>query len=160
MAVLDAPSFKDPAVVIGGPGLIVLSYLYTFGAVLAAADYIRYFKLPKGARLAPGGWFIETAADLDTSTNLTLSLQVTDLTTTKTIISASTLGQGAAGIVQEIDAAGNGAGQLAWRAYVTTSDDFFVRLLVAAGPSTAATGTIHVGCSYTMSAVGGDIVTP
>lgn len=155
MAVLVAPSFNDQAISIAEAGVITVSSTYAFTAALAAADYIKYFKLPKYAKLVPFGWAVETFADLDTSTNLTLSLQVTNLTTTKTIVSASTLGQGAAGRVT--DQVGNGANQLAWDGFVCDDDNYFVRLLVAAGPSTATSGSIRVTASYTMQSNAGDL---
>lgn len=124
---------------------------FTFSAALAANDVAKILKLPKGANLLGTGWFMETSADFDSSTNLTLTLRVNDGTTSKTIISASTIGQGAAGRVSEN--VGNGSLQVGWIGFETTNESFDVEILVAAGPSTATSGTINVGVSFSLDKV-------
>lgn len=126
---------------------------FAFTAALAANDVCKVLKLPVGAALLGSGWFMETSADFDSSTNLTLTLRVRDsaASVTKTIISASTIGQGAAGrVTQDV---GNGSLQVGWVGYETTDDTFDVEILVAAGPSTATSGTITVGVAYSLDTV-------
>lgn len=148
MATLTAASYNEPALARPQAGPVTRSYNYSFTAALAASDEIKYFKLPKGAKLCGFGWAIENGGDYDTATNLTLSLQVTDGTTTKTVISGSTLAQGAAGrVTQDV---GNGSLQVGWMDFKTTSDDFYVRILIAAGPSTSTSGTLRCTATYTL----------
>jgi hypothetical protein len=136
-------NFNDPAVARPQSGINIRTATVTFAAALVANDVFKLFKLPKGAKLVPGGWSIENGADYDTSTNLTLSLQVTDGTTTKTPLAATTIGQGAAAVAVPAST------DVGWIGFVTTSPDFYVRLLVAAGPSTSTSGTIKCTASYT-----------
>lgn len=128
-------------------GSIPLTVSYTFSAALAADDVIQYSKLPKGAILCnPSAWFIQSA-DYDTSTNLTLTLRVTDGTTTKNIISASAIAQSTG-----IRVNGDGTGLVTgWVGFELDSDLYRLEVLVAAGPSTSTSGTITVGCMYTMN---------
>lgn len=148
MATFTLPSYTDPAPARRQAGAHTPFTTFTFSAALAANDVVRAYKLPLNATLMPSGWFIETSADFDTSTNLTLTLRVTDGTTTKTVILASTVGQGAAArVTQDV---GNGSLQVGWLGFKTTSSDFRVELLVAAGPSTATSGSIIIGCGYTL----------
>lgn len=116
---------------------------FTFSAAIAASDVAKIQKLPKEVTLvSPGSWFVETSADFDTSTNLTFSLVVTDGTTTKTIISGSTIGQGAAARALADTTA------MGWLGFETDNDSYEVRLLFPAGPSTATSGTFTVGFAY------------
>lgn len=128
-------------------GIIPLTVSYAFTAVLAADDVIQFTKLPKGAILcAPSMWFIQSA-DYDTSTNLTYTLRVYDGTTTKTILSASTLGQSTG-----IRVNGDGTGLVTgWPGFELDSDNYRLEILIAGGPSTSSSGTITVGCAYTMN---------
>lgn len=147
MATYNLPGFtngKAPGRKFGGAHEYV--YKWDFTAAIAANDVVNIVRLPKDAVLLGG--FIETSADFDTSTNLTISLRVTDGTTTKTLISASTLGQGAAGVVTET--AGNGSLTTGWRGFKTENDDYKVQLLFPAGPSTATSGSIYVGIKFSM----------
>lgn len=118
-----------------------------FTAALAANDLLKGTKLPKGAILmSPASWYIQSA-DYDTSTNLTLTLRVTDGTIVKNIISASAVAQSTG-----IRVNGDGTGLVTgWAGYELPNDNFYVEVLVAAGPSTSTSGTISFGGLYTMN---------
>lgn len=140
----ETVAYRDPAVAPVGVCKRVFSYTPTTAAI---NDVYRFFKLPKGAKLVTG-WAIESA-DIDTNATptVTLTLRVTDGTTTKNIIVATTAGQ-AGGIT--FDSTASVGAQTGWLNYRTASDDFRVEVLVAAAAATFAAGAIKVCASYTM----------
>lgn len=148
MATYQSARFRNKTVSSGRlSGAIPFHCAVPFTAALAANDLLKGTKLPKGAILStPSAWYIGSA-DYDTSTNLTLTLRVTDGTTTKNIISASTIGQSTG-----IRVNGDGTGLVAdWPGYELLTNNFYVEVLVAAGPSTSTSGTITFGGLYTMN---------
>lgn len=143
--------YNDSAVARPQAGLHVRLLNVPFSALFAVNDIFKVAKLPKGAKLV-NGWFIESA-DYDTSTNLTYTLQVTDGTTTKVIISGATVGQAGG---RASDNVGTGSLQTGWLNYKCATDLFRVELKIAAGPGTSASGNVLVGIAYTMDTEAGD----
>lgn len=90
------------------------------------------------------GTFIQVS-DMDTGgPTLTLTLRVTDGTTTKVLISASTAGQGG-GLARPTlaPAVEDGIG------FTTNNNDYWVELLYAAAATTPASGTFRWGLHLT-----------
>ena len=106
---------------------------------LEAADILKLFKLPQGAKLLYG---VIESEDLDTSTGITLDLGVTDGTTTKLFFDEATIAQ-AGGRADSRDAGATGAldafDSNAASGYVITNGNFYVYLSCG----TAASGTFQ-----------------
>ena len=143
--VYDTPQYGSPAV--GLPlGLVFVPVKYTVGSVAIAqstGDYIRVCKLPKGAQIVPELCSIFADADPDSGANLTVSLKVTDGTTTKTIISTQNF--------QAIDTrlVASAADITGLGLFKTSNDDFYVKLTPEAGDLDAA-AVIYVVVAYNM----------
>ena len=148
----ETNSYKDVPVVRANGENTTRWFSHTLASTNVINDLYKYFKLPQGAKLLPG-WGIESP-DLDSSTGITLTLRVTDGTTTKNVIVASTIGQ-AGGISYDHTATiGQVAGTMG---FVTTNRDFRVELLIAAAASgTYTAGAVKVWASYTMDSEVGE----
>lgn len=96
----------------------------------ALNDTRRLFKVPINITFGAGTFM--QVGDMDTSTGLVLTLRVTDGTTTKVLISASTVGQ--AGGIARPTLGPTVETAIGW---TTNNNDYWVELLIA----TAATGT-------------------
>lgn len=130
--VYEHPAYNAPTAHPSSGGCVALSRLWpaASGALGAAdEDIIRFYKLKRGDVVYD---CLLQAGDLDTSTGIVLEVEITDGTTTKTLIAGSTVGQ-AGGIIRptKIGSTENGVG------YVVPSNAF--RIQVRA--STVATGS-------------------
>lgn len=145
--VYDTSVFNDGAV--GLPlGLVFVPIKYTVGSSAIAAsssDYIRLAKIPKGAQIVPELCSLFADADPDSANDLTMSLKVTDGTTTKTIISTVNFQAADTRVVASAaDITGLGY-------FKASNDDFYLKLTPEAGGLDAA-AVIYVNLFYTMDA--------
>lgn len=144
--VYDTPQFSSPAV--NHPlGLVFVPVKYTVGGTAIAqstADYIRVCKLPKGAQIVPELCSVFADADPDSGANLTVSLKITDGTTTKTVISTSNLQAADTRLVA------SAADITGLNYFKCNNDDYYVKLTPEAGDLDAA-AVIFVNVFYTMS---------
>lgn len=146
----EAISYKEEAVSDINRVIERVSKAQTF-TLDTAADRVKFFKLPPGAKLLGG--HIESA-DIDTGTPaVTMSLIVTNGTTTKTIIALSTVGQ-AGGIVFS-QTATYGA-QTGWKGYTCNGRGWYVAVTIGTAPATVAAGNLQAGIIYTMDTEGGE----
>lgn len=116
----------------------------------------KVFKLPVGAKILGGGIICENLED--TSNNITLSLQVTNGTTTKTLISGDAIGQTGGKVFYPVatttpeDPADQALG------FVTDDQDYYVKILVAAAAAAAAgvTANLQGYIKYTLDTEAGE----
>jgi len=153
-----ATSYATPALARPQSGPTTRWAEYSLGSsfTFVVNDVIKFFKLPAGAKVITG-WGIE-ADDLDANATptLTLSLAITDGTTTKTIIDGSIAGQ-AGGFCY--DSTGTYGQQADVMGFVTTNDDFYVYLLAkaAAAGACAAASKVKVWVTYTLDTEAGEV---
>lgn len=107
----------------------------------ATNDTYRLCKLPKRVSITDA---LIQVGDLDSSTGLVFSLRVTDGTTTKTIIDQAATGQ-AGGVIRptKIATTENGLG------FTTTSNAFWLEILIVTAPTTPAAGIFKVFVNLT-----------
>lgn len=126
-------------------GLTVATGYYNLTGALDVNDVIKLHQLPINACLQD---FILSAPDLDTGGTpaITITARASDGTTTKAAFTGSTVGQ-ASGIQRMDDDVFHG--------YVLGNDNFYMELLIAAGPTTGATtGQLRWVLTYTMDIPG------
>ena len=125
----------------GGPGArAFVVKATTVAATMATNDILKILALPsKGITIYDA--FVQ-CADLDTNATpaVVFSLRVTNGTTTKTIISLSTVGQ-AGGLIRptKITSTEDGVG------FVTDDDNYYIDALWTTGAATAASAAFYVG---------------
>lgn len=144
--VYDTAVYNDTAVSYPVAGLACTMVKYTVGSSAIAqssGDYIRLAKLPKGAQIVPELCSVFADADPDSGNNLTVSLKVTDGTTTKTVISTSNF-QAADTRITASAADITGLGY-----FKTSTDDFYWKLTPEAGDLDAS-AVIYANLFYTM----------
>lgn len=133
--VYDTPTFNDPAVADPRNGVTIAFVKYTVGSTAIAqssGDYIRLVKLPKDVQLVPELCSLFADADPDSGNNLTVSVKVTDGTTTKTLISTSNFFAANSRITpSSTDICDLGF-------FRTSNDDFYVKVTPEAGDLDAA----------------------
>src|SRR5512147_270416 len=144
--VYDTPTYNDVAVSYPIAGLAVTHVKYTVGSSAisqASGDYIRLAKLPKGAQIVPELCSVFADADPDSANNLTVSLKVTDGTTTKTVISTSNF--------QAVDTrlTASAADITGLGYFKTSTDDFYWKLTPEAGDLDAA-AVIYANLYFSM----------
>ena len=145
MATYDTPvySWDSPA---GFPlNFVYLPVKYTVGGTaIGTSDNIRVCKLPKGAQLIPAFISVFADADPDSANNLTVKLEVTDGTTTKTVISTTNF--------QAIDTriTPSAADVTGLGFFKTSSDDFYLKFTPVVGDLDAA-AVIFFEIGYSMS---------
>lgn len=120
-----------------------------------AANTVRIFRLPKGAKLLPG-WYIEAEdADTNATPTLDMDLVVTDGTTSYVIINGGTTFQSAAVAYDHSATIGQ---QTGWVNAVLANANFYVGLLINTASATLDTAAdIVVGCKYTMDLESGGV---
>lgn len=146
--VYNTPEYNDVAISYPVAGLVLVPIKYTVGGTAisqATGDYIKVCKLPKGAQLLAQYCEIVADADPDSGNNLTVSLKVTDGTTTKTLISTSNLQAANSRLV----ASATDIADLGF--FKTSSDDFYVKLTPEAGDLDAA-AVLNIIIAFTMDA--------
>jgi hypothetical protein len=118
-------------------------------------DVYKIFRLPKGAKLLPLGWYIESP-DVDTNATPTVKfdLIVTDGTTTKTVIADTVVGQAGGTVFDQTATVGQ---QTGWVNYVTTNGNFYVALKIDTASATHASGSVIVGCKYSIDLESGSV---
>ncbi len=150
----NLPSFVDPSVQRPQAGEIVRHITIPAAKLPTGAvnDVYKIAKLPKGAKLVTG-WMLEVP-DIDTNATPTATLDVivTDGTTTKTVINATTAGQ-AGGI--NYDHTATFGVQTGVMGFVTTNDDFYVALKFSAAAATYAAGIVKIQFRYSTDLEGG-----
>lgn len=121
-----------------------------------ATNKIRIFRLPKGAKLLPLGWYIETEdADSNATPTLDMDLIVVDGSTTYTIINAGTLFQSAGSAHDQTATVGQ---QTGWVNAVIAGTSAYVALLVNTAAATlVSTADIIVTCKYTVDLESGGV---
>jgi len=155
----EVTSFRRPPVFAAGyPGKITVLYTVNLEDLTADASYqlldgdiLKFFKLPAKAVILGGGIASDELDDHATPA-LVMDLQVTDGTTTKTVLDAATTFGAARNTYSSYDSAfgaGDGIG------YVTTDDDFRVQLevITSAAGDAAASATLTVWIDYTMNEI-------
>lgn len=115
----------------------IFSETFTPGAT---NDTRKLLQLPRGVTIGAGTFFQVSDMDTDATPALVLTLRVTDGTTTKTIISGSTAGQGG-GLARPtlIPATEDGVG------FTTNNHNYWLELLYATAADVAASGTFVYG---------------
>jgi len=109
-------------------------------------DVYKFFKLPRGAKLL-GAYIEHEELDSHATPTLSLSMIITDGTTTYTPIAAY-LGGSAAGYV-DTESATYGQ-QAGWRGKVLGTENFYVSVkVIAASATQVAAPNIQVGIKYT-----------
>lgn len=160
-----ANSFKDPAVVLPSPGMIVrrATYSVTAGSQLETDNNCFYFfKLPKGAKPLYGR--VTAVADPDGGTNLKLAMEIADDAVVAGAVAASPTSHCSVVATTAVQAANTSivstaADYAAMGVYVTPDDDEYVYVRVetpAAGSGGNAT-TIIAEFGYTMLTEQGEI---
>lgn len=142
MAVYDTPAFDDPPK--GFPlNFVYDTVKYTVGSsAITSSDYIRVKMLPKGAQMIPALCSVYADADPDSANDLTVKLEITDGTTTKTLISSSNF--------QAIDTriTPSAADITGLGLFKTSNDDFYLKFTPTAGGLDAA-AVIYFEIAYT-----------
>jgi hypothetical protein len=144
--IYKTPQYNDVAVSYPIAGVVVVPVKYTVGGTAISqvtGDTLRIAKVPKGAQIRPQECEIVADADPDSGNNLTVSLKVTDGTTTKTVISTSNLQAANA----RLTASATDIADLGF--FATSNDDFYFVLTPEAGDLDAA-AVINVTVAYTM----------
>lgn len=151
----EAKSYKNPALDFPLQVMERVSVAEEFGTstALVTNDVIKFFKLPVGAKLL-GGHIESEDLDTDATPAITLSLIVTNGTTTKTLIDGGTVGQGGGIVFAESDA--TGAAQTGWKGYVCNGDGWYVAVKVKLQADAAQAGDIQAGIRYTKNTEGGE----
>lgn len=105
----------------------------------ATSDVLKVTPVPRGVTFTDA---LVQFSDGDTNATPTLvfSLQVTDDSTTKTLVHQSTIGQ-TGGIIRptKVNATEDGIG------FTTDNDNYYLRILYTTGAATAASSTVVVG---------------
>lgn len=158
----EALSYHEPAVYgRAGAHEIVRSFTVDLDDLVGAAgggakpleanDVIKFFKVPPDVRFTYGRIDVEA---LDNATSSTIDLLVTNGTTTKYFINASTIGRSsAAGFGTTDDAAASGVvsavGSNPAIGFVTDNDNYYVAVKCSAAPAGDGGGdNIHVMVKY------------
>lgn len=156
MAVLKSDYAKGvrPMPVARGAEVIAVRMQYALAAALAAADIIEFGFLPEDH--VPVDYFIDND-DLDSGTTITADFGI--LTAAGTAVSALAADGGAKWLTAStlLQAAGltRSSGVAHTRVVPSSSTRRKVGMVIAAGPSTASTGTIGVTLLYRASHYGG-----
>ena len=119
-----------------------------------AADKVKFFKLPRGAKLLGGcliGGDHDSAA---TPATVTVHLKATDGTTTYTLISAAQIGTAAADVTTEHATYGL---QTGWRGKVLNNESWYVYAEIGTPPTTAAAANLQAGIFYTLDTEPGEL---
>lgn len=158
MANIDKSTFlNEPAVARPQAGVHERATSFRFAAGEdTATNRIRLFRLPKGAKLLPFGWYIE-AEDPDTNATPTLDMDliVSDGTTTYVIINGGSTFQAAAVAHDQSATIG---GLTGWVNAVTSNPNFYVAILVNTAAATlSTTADIIVTCKYSCDLESGGV---
>lgn len=125
---------------VGASGTSTFILSETVASFGSASDTLKLVQVPKGVTVG-GGCFVQIS-DVDTNATPTFvfSLQITDGTTTKTIIHQATTGQ-TGGLVRstKIPATENGVG------FVTDNSNYWIQILTDTAQATGASGTLVYG---------------
>lgn len=128
MATYTTSEFSSPSVRNPISGLNVRRIAFTLSSALAAgtSDILKICKLPRGAVIFPPLCAVWSSNDPDSGNNATVSMEITDGTTTKTVI--------ATGNLQAADTAltGTFSGWAAFDFFRTTSTDWYAKLTAQA----------------------------
>ena len=144
--VYKTKEYNDVAISYPIAGVVFVPVKHTVGGTAisqATGDTLRVGKLPKGAQMLPQYCEIVADADPDAGNNLTVSLKLTDGTTTKTLISTSNLQAANARLV----ASATDIADLGF--FKTSNDDFYVYMTPEAGDLDAA-AVVNFIIAFTM----------
>lgn len=108
----------------------------------ATNDVFKICQIPAKGITVYGGFIQVSDMDTNATPTLSLTLRITDGTTTKVLIDQSLAGQ-AGGFTSpsKIPATENAVG------FTTTNRNFWFELLIVTGAATAAAGTLNIGLS-------------
>ena len=149
MATYESNVYNSPAVRDVRSGLNLAFVKHTFSAAFAASssDVLKLKKLPKGVQILPQYCEVVADADPDSGNNATVSLKLTDGTTTKTIISTSNLQAADSRLVA------SAANIADLNFFKTSSDDFYVYLAAEANDVDSA-AVVYVYLAWLADASG------
>lgn len=154
MATYTSNRWNDAAINDVRSGINLVFVKHTFSAAFAASssDVLKLVKLPKGVQLLPQ--YCEVVADLDpdSGNNATVSLDITDGTTTKTLISTSNLQAANSRLV----ASATDIADLNF--FKTSNNDFYARLNAVANDVDDA-AVIYVTIAFSSDASGDAAIT-
>lgn len=120
-----------------------------------AADVVKFFKLPRGAKLL-GACIIGADHDAHaTPATVTFDVIVTDGTTTYTLINDAPVGTAVAEYTSESATYGL---QTGWRGKVLGNANFYCAAKVVTPPNTAQAANLQVGIRYTLDIEPGEWV--
>lgn len=147
MATYTTSCFNDASVAFPTSGLHLVRVKHTLTAALAAgtSDVLKLCKLPKGCVIVPQLCEVFTNADPDAGNNATISLKVTDGTTTKTIISATAFQADNARLL-----ASTAAGDIPDLGFFKTGNDDFYAYIAAEANDVDSGAVIFAIIAYTM----------
>jgi len=138
MANFDSDKITDGAPARGGVGLQSVSAVVEVSDALAAGDFVRFFRLPKGAVVLET-FLDSTDLDTDGTPAIVLDLGTDETSSADIFIDGSTIGQ--AGGRDSIDALSSG---------YLCEDDVIVQAKVATVADAEAAGKIGCTVFYTM----------
>lgn len=145
-ATVRAESFKSEAVKLWEAGLIARHYEHASSSDLdEAGDIVRFFKLPRGAkilwgRLRPGDF------DSNGTPTIVLSVEITDGTTVKTLIHQAAVGQ-TGGLAFPTSANFSNEDALG---FVIPADGWEARVLVDTVAATTQAAAVSLQVDYNM----------
>lgn len=147
------PVFSEPPPAFPTTGVHTIRVRHTTQAAYAAGDSIKIAQLPKGASILPNLCMIfsDDASDPGNGA-MTVTLKVTDGTTTKTIIPATALGGVGVLITPVI------AEIAALKFFKTSNNDFYVLSEIGANPAFAGAYIYYV-IAYTMDGGRSEVTT-
>lgn len=111
-----------------------------------AADIVKFFKLPRGAKLLGGCLITGDHDSAATPASSTIDLKATDGTTTYTLINDFPLTT-VADVTTETATYGL---QTGWRGKVLNNENWYVYAEVGTPPTTAAAANLQAGIFYTL----------
>lgn len=119
--------------------------IYTFTATPGSVndDTMKIDELPRGITITDG-WVNHTDGDTHATPTAVFSLQLTDGTTTKTLIAASTIAQGGGMIRPTLVGSTETA-----LAFTIPNDNYYAQLKWTTAAATPASSTVKVCISYT-----------
>lgn len=140
MAVTTGDNYNAPVPNAGNgtTQTLYFEHAVTTATFASNGDRVNLRPLPRSARIV--GFYLKST-DLDTATALTLTLRVSDGTTTHSLLSASTIGQAGGSATPE---GNNESGML----FETDNGDYELQLVSPAAAGTPAAGTVSGFLQY------------
>jgi len=118
-----------------------------------AADIVKFFKLPRGAKLLGGCLITGDHEAAATPASCTVHLKATDGTTTYTLISGAPI-TAVADVTTETATYGL---QTGWRGKVLNNENWYVYAEIGTPPTTAQAANLQAGIRYTLDVEPGEL---